>query len=224
MAIYKPDEYRHNNSDMAFVEDDQFRGGAVSVETKQKRNEIPLDKRKVYMIVSYLDGSTYETMKYINHNLDDGSWIDDSNWVRIAGGGGDDDYFTKNEHIDATSGIPDAGKPIVLNTEGVLDKSMYDSSSLEPILITWEELIELHANLGVQVGQIFKVDDKNDQIITIEYESKDDVGMHTELWYSTVGVGGAHTLHILPRSLPLNRNKNFKTSLFNRRLKSRNNH
>jgi hypothetical protein len=39
-------------------------------------------------------------------------------------------YYRKTEHVSSTAGVPDAGKPIVLNGSGLVDNSMLPSSAI----------------------------------------------------------------------------------------------
>lgn len=87
MALYYPDNLEHNNPNYALAEDIQFRGGATSVLDLAERNAIPLDKRKLYAIVSYND-SGVKTKRYDGLSVDDIDWQNDSNWSSIGDGGG----------------------------------------------------------------------------------------------------------------------------------------
>lgn len=67
-----------------------------------------------------------------NHELTDsalGSLIGsgDANDIHIH----DARYFRENEHINTTTGVTDAGKPIVTNASGVLDGSFFDPGVID---------------------------------------------------------------------------------------------
>lgn len=47
--------------------------------------------------------------------------------TELDGGQLDTRYYTESEHIDASAGAGDAGKPVVLNADGEIDATMYDA-------------------------------------------------------------------------------------------------
>lgn len=79
MALKYPDLLEHNNSDNPLIDDNQIAGGAIVVTDQTARDNIPLAKRKVGMVVTY--GSI--TKRYDGADTTNGNWTTDSNWTAL---------------------------------------------------------------------------------------------------------------------------------------------
>jgi hypothetical protein len=115
MSIKWPDILRHKNSNFALVDIEDVRGGCTPVANETERNNIPIDKRKLRMIVSYNDGSQEVTKKYLGTDVDDFNWINNSNWVDLVGGGGVSYTFANGIYNDAGT-VKLGDNPIIEDT------------------------------------------------------------------------------------------------------------
>lgn len=73
----------HANSSYHLIGEDQIQGTIWSVVDKTARNAIPYDKRKVGMLVTWIESSQYVTERYEGTLLTDPNWQNDSNWKHI---------------------------------------------------------------------------------------------------------------------------------------------
>jgi len=71
--------------------------------------------------------------QYLNQARGDSRYYTQS---QLDGGQLDNRYYRENEHINASSGVGDAGKPIILDASGKLDSSFYDQSDIDHTLIS----------------------------------------------------------------------------------------
>lgn len=79
-----PDILRHKNNNYALVDIEDVRGGCMPVADETARNSIPIDKRKLRMIVSYNDGSQEVTKKYLGADVLDINWSNNVYWEDIV--------------------------------------------------------------------------------------------------------------------------------------------
>ena len=72
----------------------------------------------------------------------------------------DDLYYRETEFLGVSAGVPDGGKPIVLNSQGVIDVSMLETSTFVPIG-AWDPSAgtEYPDTTGVDFGSFWYVDE-----------------------------------------------------------------
>jgi len=89
MAVKYPDILEHNNPNKALMDDNQLRGGFISVPDLSARLAFPLDKRKAGMVISYIDSGRVYSKRYNAILVDDTNWTLEANWSDVG----------KSEHI-----------------------------------------------------------------------------------------------------------------------------
>lgn len=105
MALFRPDEYRHNNSNYAISDIREVRGGSYSVDTINDRDGIPPNKRG-RAIIYVIDISKLFT--YIgplnpegDSRAEDVNWLNPNYWREITtGGSGGGDFHIQSELKD----------------------------------------------------------------------------------------------------------------------------
>lgn len=101
MAITRPDEYQHNNPNLAIADSDNIRGSTKTVSDQAAMLAIPADKLKLYSRVRYKEGG--QTKEWELNNISDPSSI--SNWTDITNNGvsiTDDETSTSTETVPSS--------------------------------------------------------------------------------------------------------------------------
>lgn len=101
MSLKFPDILKHKNSKFAIVDVEDVKGGCMQVVNETARNLIPIDKRKIRMIVSYNDGLQEVTKKYLGVNVEDINWTNNNNWYDLVGSGGVSYLFANGVYNDS---------------------------------------------------------------------------------------------------------------------------
>lgn len=144
MSLKKPDILRHKNNNYALIDIEDVRGGCMPVANEAARNNIPLDKRKVRMIVSYNDGTQEVTKKYLGVNVEDANWINNSNWYDLVGGGGTSYLFANGLYNDAGTAKL-GGNQIEENTNIDIAKTfqlLFSSEEVTDGALSWRSFIQ----------------------------------------------------------------------------------
>ena len=84
MSIKKPDILEHKNSNYPIVSSLNALGGHHEVADTTARNSIPIERRRLRMLVSYNDGSSEITKKFTGGAVDDVTWSNESSWITLT--------------------------------------------------------------------------------------------------------------------------------------------
>jgi hypothetical protein len=106
MALFRPDEYRHNNSNYAISDIREVRGGSYSVDTINDRDGIPPNKRGRAIIYVIDISKLFTYIGPLNSEGDsraeDVNWLNPNYWREITTGvsGGGGDFHNQSELKD----------------------------------------------------------------------------------------------------------------------------
>ena len=81
-----PDYLHHNNPNYALVDESELRGSFRTISSKTDRNNIPIDKRSLGAVVTWIDTEIRYTKQYNGTDLLDVNWQNDDNWIDFGGG------------------------------------------------------------------------------------------------------------------------------------------
>ena len=144
MSLKRPDIITHKNSKFAVVDIEDVRGGCMPVAIEAARNAIPLDKRKLRMIVSYNDGSSEVTKKFLGTDTTDLYWTNNSFWFDLVGGGGTSYVFANGIYNDAGT--------VKLGTNPVIEDTVLDVNATKFMSI---RVAETDFGTGTEIWKSF---------------------------------------------------------------------
>lgn len=104
MPLTYPDSLEHKNTDNPIVSSLNVQGGHHEVNDVSARNTIPIKKRRIRMMVSYNDGTTEVTKKFVGATVDNTTWSNESNWQAV-GSGATGSYVFQNGLLENPAGV-----------------------------------------------------------------------------------------------------------------------
>ena len=190
MALFYPDILEHNNPNNPLMDDGQLWGSMQIVADLTARNNLPIAKRKIGMIVVWYVNTLPLLQKYIGPDVTDPEWTNTVNWVDLSYPDFNYDLtqqLTANTTTSFLVGNKNDYATFILDYEMVRGsivavgtiQIMQDGSTLESP--TYFTIRELGGTLGlVDITTAFNV---NDVEVTVEIDgsSADDVVMNYNL-------------------------------------------
>lgn len=79
-----PDYLVHRDTTKALIFDNQINGGYKVVATKNQRNSISVDKRKIGGIVTWYESGVPKTYMYNGSDVQNINWTNDDNWLPVV--------------------------------------------------------------------------------------------------------------------------------------------
>ena len=122
-----PDYVTHVNPDFAIVHSVDIQGGYHQVLTVTDRNNIPVDKRVVGMVVTYQDAGDFITKRYEGSDVLDVNWNNDLNWISIGS-----TEITAGTNVVVT-GDGSAATPYVVNVPSLNDADADPANEIQDI-------------------------------------------------------------------------------------------